>query len=85
MTSETSIIAIKIATHRDLVRILDEVKKGNVIIASFSAFRNIEIRRDIVRRILEARSRLNFNVLGVGSNFMIIAPSKVKIKIEDGS
>ena len=80
MSGDTEIIAIKVSTHRDLVRIIDEVRRGKVIIASFSAFRSVKVRRDIVRRLLEARNRLEFNVLGVGSEFMIIAPASVKIK-----
>ena len=83
MNTNAEIIAMKISTHRDLLKIIDEVKKGNVIIASLSSFKSIKVRRDIVRRILEARTRLNFNILGVGSEFMIIAPPGVKIKIKE--
>ncbi|MEX0567562.1 MAG: hypothetical protein Q6363_000175 [Candidatus Njordarchaeota archaeon] len=76
------IIAIKIQTQRDLLKIVDEIHRGNVIIASFSAFKNIKIRRDLVRRILETSQKMRFNILGVGSEYIIIAPPKIRIKIE---
>ncbi len=83
MNENAEIIAMRISTHKDLLKIVDEVKKGNVIIASLSAFKSVKIRRDIVRRILEAKNRLNFNVLGVGSEYVIIAPSSIKIRVKE--
>ncbi len=76
------IVAIKVSTHRDLIRILSEVRKGNVIVASFSAFKSRSVRREVVKRILEAGNKLRLNVLGVGAEFIIIAPSNIKIKLE---
>lgn len=76
------IVAIKVQTQRDLLKIIDEIHRGNVIIASFSAFKNIRIRRDIVRRLLETSQKMRFNILGVGSEYVIIAPKKIRIKIE---
>ncbi len=83
MPELTAIVAIRVSTQRDLLRIVREVRKGNVIVASLSAFRSLKIRRDIVRRILEAGKRLRFNILGVGSEFMIIAPERIKIEVGD--
>jgi len=79
------IIAIKITTHGDLIRLIGEVRKGNIIIASFSAFKNRNIRREVVRRVLEAGQKLKLNILGVGSEYLIVAPEHVKIKMNSNA
>ena len=81
MYNDAEIIAIKVSTHKDLMRIINEIRRGNVIIASFSAFKSKRVRIDLIRRLLEAGKKMNFNVLGIGSKFMIIAPPNIKIRM----
>ena len=83
MQRNLEIVALQLKCLGDMLKLIHEIKARNIVVISISALKTDRgLLRDVMRRLKIIAKKYNANMLGIGGEYLILAPPQVKIRFQ---